>query len=227
MAVKALTFDIIGTVFDWRGTFASRVTELNVRYGRNLDPVAFAEGAHRGYASGVQAVRAGKVWKPPDEIHRESILGLLGAERAPDTGELDAFAGIWRELDPWPDARAAFDALHEHLTLAILSNVSVAVQTALTAHSHLPFDRLLSAETVKAYKPSPAMYRLAIETLALEPGEIMMVAAHNYDLDAAKEHGFKTAYVASPGECGAPNPAYDINAGNFADLARQLVSRNS
>ena len=225
MAVKALTFDIIGTVFDYMGTFSTDVVTLKQRYGLKLDPAEFARGAHNGYASGVQAVRRSGDWKPPDEILRGSITALLSVGRTPTPEEVDDFLTIWHRLEPWPDVAPAFEALHEHLTLVILSNVSVAMQSALTTNSRLPFDRMLSSEAVKAYKPSPEMYRLAIDTLKLQPEEIMMVAAHNYDLDAAKEHGFKTAYVDSPGEGGAPSPAYDINAANFTELAEQLAPR--
>jgi 2-haloacid dehalogenase len=225
VAVKALTFDIIGTVFDYMGTFSTDVVTLKQRYGLKLDPAEFARGAHNGYASGVQAVRRSGDWKPPDEILRGSITALLSVGRTPTPEEIDDFLEIWHRLEPWPDVAPAFEALHKHLTLVILSNVSVAMQSALTTNSRLPFDRMLSSEAVKAYKPSPEMYRLAIDTLKLQPEEIMMVAAHNYDLDAAKEHGFKTAYVDSPGEGGAPSPAYDINAANFTELAEQLAPR--
>ena len=222
MDVKALTFDIIGTVFDWKGTFALNVPPLNERYGLDLDPGAFAVGAHRGYASGVQAVREGGPWKTPDEILRESIVALLSANHTPAPEEVDEFLAIWRRLQPWPGVAAALNALHGRFTLAILSNVSVAVQSALKHNADLPFDHLLSAENAGAYKPNAATYQMAIDVLGLPPQQIMMVAAHNYDLDAAKEHGFKTAYVVSPSDHGEPNPAYDINAVDFTELAAAL-----
>jgi 2-haloacid dehalogenase len=219
---RALTFDIIGTVFDWRSTFTDEVASLNGRYGLDFDPAAFALGAHRGYASGVQTVRGGGPWKTPDEILRQSIVDLLSVKHTPSAEEVDDFVAVWRRLRPWPEVPQALNALHERYTLAILSNVSVAVQSALTKHSSLPFDHMLSAELAGAYKPNPAMYRLAIEKLHLPPEQILMVASHNYDLDAAKEHGFKTAFVSSPSDPGQPNPSYDFNAADFTELAEKI-----
>lgn len=102
--------------------------------------------------------------------------------------------------------------------------MSVAVQSALRERSHLPFDHLLSAETARAYKPDPATYELAIRTLGLQPQEIAMVASHTYDLDAAKSHGLRTAFVASPSDPETPRKPYDVVAADFTALARALLS---
>ncbi len=124
-------------------------------------------------------------------------------------------------------------ALHKHYRLAVLSNMSVATQTALRAHADLPFDHLLSAETVKTYKPSPAVYQMAASRLGVSPSEILMVAAHNFDLGGAKKQGFRTAFVARPGELGPggspgnhPDPSFDFNASSLIDLAEQLGKRH-
>src|ERR1700680_2945224 len=180
MAVKALTFDIIGTVFDWFGTFSARVPLLARKYGLSVDPRTFALGASDGYMAGVAAVAQGK-WTPPDEILRSSIAALLSEGRTPSEQEIDDFFNIWRALNPWADVALSLRALHSHLTLAILSNMSVATQLDLTKHAGLPFDRTLSAEAVWAYKPNPAVYQMAIARLGFKPEEIMMVAAHKYD----------------------------------------------
>jgi 2-haloacid dehalogenase len=220
MKLKALTFDIIGTVFDYHDGLAQGVGPLNTKYGLNVQGAAFADGSIAGYASGVTAPG----WTPPDTILQNVTASLLpipqlGAKAAQ---AIQDFFNLWRALPPWPDVAAGMQALHNHYSLAVLSNMSIATQTALRAHAGLPFDVLRSAETVKAYKPAPAVYQMAISSLNVSPSEILMVAAHNYDLDAAKAQGMRTAFVARPSEGGNPESSYDFNATSFIDLAQQL-----
>ncbi len=225
MAVKALTFDIIGTVFDWLGSFSTGVVPLAQEYGLSIDPLEFAEDAINGYSAGVTAVFDGGPWTPPDEILRTSITSILSAAGpAPSAVEVDDFFALWRTIDPWADVPAALYALHDHFTLAILSNMSIATQSALTDHAGLPFDRMLSAETVQAYKPNAAVYQMAISSLGLLPDEIMMVAAHQYDLTAAKAQGMRTAFVARSSEppLMPPFPAFDINVTTYGELVHEL-----
>ncbi|HME78278.1 MAG TPA: HAD family hydrolase [Mycobacterium sp.] len=170
MTVKALTFDVIGTVFDWLGSFSAGVVPLAQQYGLSIDPVAFANGAEQGYGDGVAKVVHGGAWVPPDKLLRDSIAALLAAGgRTPSANEVDNFFTLWRTLNPWADLPLALYALHDHFTLAILSNMSMVTASALMDHAGLPFDRTLSAETVHAYKPSPAVYQMAISSLGLPP----------------------------------------------------------
>jgi 2-haloacid dehalogenase len=225
MAVKALTFDIIGTVFDWLGSFSAGVVPLAQKYGLSIDPVTFANRTVDGYSARYTAVGDGGPWIPPDEILRDSITSVLSAGgHAPSANEVDDFFALWRTLDPWPDVPPALHALHDHFTLAILSNMSIATQSALMDHAGLPFDRTLSAETVHAYKPDPRVYRMAISSLGLPPSEIMMVAAHQFDLTAAKAEGMQTAFVARSSESppSTPNPANDINVTTYGELLDEL-----
>jgi len=220
MKLKALTFDIIGTVFDWPDGLAQGVGPLNTKYGLNVQGPAFADGSIAGYGYGVIAPG----WTPPDTILQNVTASLLpipqlGAKAAQ---AIQDFFNLWRALPPWPDVAAGMQALHYHYTLAVLSNMSIATQTALRAHAGLPFDVLLSAETVKAYKPDPAVYQMAISSLNVSPTEILMVAAHNFDVRAAKEQGMRTAYVARPSEKDTPTESYDFYATSFIDLAQQL-----
>jgi len=171
----------------------------------------------------------GGPWTPPDQILHSSIAALLSVGRTPSAQEIDDFFDIWGTLNPWPDVVRSLYALHSHFTLAILSNMSVATQSSLMEHAGLPFDHTLSAEAVRAYKPNPAVYEMAITRLGLKPDEIMMVAAHKYDLTAAKGQGLQTAFVARPLELGpngnvdtTPNPAYDLNVTSFTELAQKL-----
>jgi 2-haloacid dehalogenase len=229
MAIKALTFDIIGTVFDWYGSFVTSVAPLAHKYGLSLNPAAFALGAEEGYSSGVAEVSSSGKWTPPDQILLSSITALLSSQKKPSQQEADDFFNIWRSLNPWQDVTTALYALHNHFSLAILSNMSVATQSDLMGHAGLPFDHTLSAEDVKAYKPNPAVYQMAVSKLGLKPDEILMVAAHKYDLDAAKAQGMETAFVSRPLELGpggnvdtTPNPAYTFNVTSMAELAAAL-----
>jgi 2-haloacid dehalogenase len=231
MILKALTFDIIGTVFDIYDGLAQGVGPLNAKYGLNVSGAAFAAGSLAGYAEGVGRFLSGQGWTPPDAILQATTASLLpipelGA-KAPQA--IQDFFDLWRALPPWPDVAAGMQALRNHYTLAVLSNMSVATQTALRAHAALPFDKLLSGETVKAYKPDAAVYQMAISSLGVSPDEILMVAAHNFDLNAAKGEGLRTAFVARPNEQGPagspgnhPDPSFDFNATSFIDLAEQL-----
>lgn len=225
MAVKALTFDIIGTVFDWLDSFSTEVVPLAQEYALSIDPTTFANDALDGYSAGVKAVLDGAPWTPPDEILRDSITSLLSAAGpTPSAVEVDDFFALWRTLNPWADVPLALYALHDHFTLAILSNMSITTQSALMDHAGLPFDRTLSAETVQAYKPNPAVYQMAISSLGLLPDEIMMVAAHQYDLSAAQAQGMQTAFIARSSEPppNAPNPAFDINVTTYGELVHEL-----
>jgi 2-haloacid dehalogenase len=229
--LKALAFDIIGTTFDWYDSLGQGCDSLDGKYGLSLNGASYALAAEAGYADTVETVNAGGPWIAPDQILQNSVTALLPmAQLGTRAAEAVAdFFGLWRTLAPWPDVPIALHALHAKYTLAILSNMSIATQTALTEHAHLPFDRMLSAETVGQYKPSPAVYQMAIGELGIAPSEILMVAAHKYDLEAAKSQGLRTAFVARPFEMGpngavdtTPDRSFDFNATSFINLAEQL-----
>jgi 2-haloacid dehalogenase len=231
MILKALTFDIIGTVFDAYDGLSLGVGPLNAKYGLNVQDSSFASGSLAGYAAGVGRFLSGQGWTPPDAILQDATAGLLPIQqlgpKAPQA--IQDFFDLWHTLPPWPDVAPGMHALQKHYTLAVLSNMSVAAQTALRAHAGLPFDKLLSGETVKAYRPNAAVYQMAVLSLNIRPDEILMVAAHNYDLNAAKGQGFRTAFVVRPTEEGPagspgnqPDPSFDFNATSFIDLAEQL-----
>ncbi len=196
-----------------------------------MNGAAFAEGSLAEYSGRVGTVNATGVWTPPDVILQDAArdnlpLQSLGANAS---AAVEDYFLLWRALKPWPDVPAGLHALHTRFRLAILSNMSIATQSALRTAANLPFDVLLSGETVKAYKPQPEVYDMAIASLKLDPAEILMVAAHNFDLVAAKAHGFRTAFVARPQEEGPngspgnhPDPSFDFNAVSFVDLAQQL-----
>ena len=231
MNLKALTFDIIGTVFDAYDGLAQGVGPLNAKYGIGVQDAAFASGSLNGYGEGVESVLSGQGWTPPDTILQDATGALLPIQQlgAGAPHAIQDFFDLWRALPPWRDVAAGMQALHKNYALAILSNMGIATGTALRSHAGLPFDKVLSAKTVKTYKPNPAVYQMAISTLNVSPSEILMVAAHNYDLNAAKGQGFRTAFLSRPNELGPagspgnhPDPSFDFNATSLLDLAQQL-----
>ena len=233
--IKCLAFDIIGTVFDFYGSLSVSLKPLAKQYSLKIDAKAYAVEWVDGYANAVSAINSGaKTWTAPDNILKKAFAALLADDKLPPPSacELTDFLNLWRCLDPWPEVLKAMHKLHKRFKLVVLSNMGITTQTALKEHSSLPFDVTLSAETVGKYKPDPAVYHHAMSTLGLSAGEIMMVAAHKYDLKAAKSLGFRTAFVARPLERGpggnvdtTPDPSFDINATSFEDLARQLMRR--
>jgi 2-haloacid dehalogenase len=174
MQLKALTFDIIGTVFDVYDGLAQGVGPLNAKYGVSVAGAAFASGSLSGYSEGIGQVLSSGNWVPPDTILQNATRANLPVQQlgAKADAAVQDFAGLWHALPPWPDVAAGMAALHRHYTLAVLSNMSVATQSALRAHANLPFDKLLSAETVQHYKPDPAVYQMAIASLGVAASEI-------------------------------------------------------
>jgi 2-haloacid dehalogenase len=135
----------------------------------------------------------------------------------------------WGRLTPWSDTVPGLTRLARRFTVSTLSNGNRAQQTALIRFAHLPFQRMLSAEDFRHYKPDPEVYLGAASALALEPSRVMMVAAHKGDLRAAQAAGMRAAFVERPLEKGPgggadllPDPLSDVQASDFMDLADQL-----
>ena len=213
-SVKALTFDVFGTVVDWRSSITREIRELGERKGFEIDWAAFA-GAWRGlYQPGMEAVRSGKrEWTILDVLHRESLVTLLDQFGINDLSEaeIDDLNRAWHRLDPWPDTVPGMRRLHRKYPLATLSNGNVALLMNMARRAGLPWDAILGAEPTGAYKPMPAAYLGTARMLGLEPSQVMLVAAHNDDLLAARSVGFQTGFVARPNEYG-PNQKVDFKA---------------
>jgi len=232
-AVKALVFDVFGTVVDWRGSIIREGAALGRRKKLKVDWPAFADAWRAGYRPAMARVRSGELpWTKIDDLHRMILDDLL--QRFPldrlSADEIAHLNRVWHRLRPWPDARAGLAKLKRRHVIATLSNGNVALLTNLAKHARLPWDCILSAEVVRHYKPDPETYLGAAELLGVKPGELMMVAAHKDDLHAARACGLKTAFVPRPREYGpqatpevSREPAFDAHARDFNDLARQLA----
>lgn len=218
--IQALFFDTFGTLVDWRTSVIRELKWLGVRRGFDADWTQFADDWRGMYQPSMDAVRRGeREWRNLDTLHRESLITLLS--RYNITGlteaEIDDLNRVWHRLEPWPDTVEGMNRLAKRFILNPMSNGNVRLLTDLARYARLPFHLILGAEAVRAYKPLPGSYLGNAELLMLEPGQIMMVAAHNRDLAAARELGFQTAFVRRPTEYG-PGQTKDLKADSDWDI---------
>jgi 2-haloacid dehalogenase len=226
--VRALVFDVFGTVVDWRAGVAREVRRLLP----GVDAEALADAWRDRYAPSMERVRRGELpWTSLDDLHRASLDELLPEHGAPDT-PADVRAELvlaWHRLDPWPDSVEGLTRLRARYVIASLSNGNVALLVDMAKHGGLPWDTVLSAELFEHYKPDAEVYDGAARLLGLPPERVLMVAAHVDDLTAARERGLRTAYVHRPHEHGpdaAPPPPEapeaDLSVGSLTELAARL-----
>ncbi|SNS00280.1 2-haloacid dehalogenase [Geodermatophilus pulveris] len=227
MDVRALVFDVFGTVVDWRGGVAREVRRL---LGPAVDAEALADDWRGRYVPSMQRVRSGDLpWTPLDALHRASLDDVLAdagrADVGPDVREELVLA--WHRLDAWPDVLPGLTRLRRSFVLAPLSNGNVALQVDLARRSGLPWDCVLGAEVVRHYKPDPEVYDSAAQLLAVPPSSVVMVAAHVDDLAAARARGLRTAYVHRPAEFGGRvvPPSADPDADWSVDSVEELADR--
>jgi 2-haloacid dehalogenase len=231
-AVKALTFDVFGTVVDWRTTVSDEVSRLTKAKGVKIDGARFADAWRAGYKPTMDRIRRGELpWMNLDAVHRMLLDRLLGEFNVAGLteAEKDHLNRVWHRLTPWPDSVSGLGRLRKRFTVATLSNGNMALLTNLAKNAGLSWDCILSAELARHYKPDKEVYLMAADLLGLRPEQVMMVAAHKEDLRAAQSIGFKTAFVRRPLEFGPgahpdlePDPSFDILANDFNDLAGQL-----
>lgn len=231
--IEALTFDVFGTVVDWRTSVAQQVAAVGAKIGLQADWDQFADSWRQGYYSGLARINAGENdWKLVDAIHRER-LNLLLDEHGMAVGlselEKQDLNRAWHRLEPWPDSVDGLGRLKSKFIVAALSNGNVSLLTNMAKYGNLPWDCILSAELANRYKPDHRVYQRAAELLDLPGHKILMVAAHSTDLHGAKGAGLKTALVARPDEFGPgrgkdlePNPEFDLFAKDFNHLAEIL-----
>ena len=230
--IKVLAFDVFGTVVDWRSSVIAEGEQLGKAKGLNVDWAAFADAWRSIYRPYMDRVANGELpWTKLDDLHRqmlEETLARFGID-ALTNDEKEHLNRVWHRLNPWPDSAEGLRRLKSRFVITTLSNGNIALLTNMAKFAGLPWDCILSAENVKRYKPDPSVYRLVPELFELSPEQVMMVAAHEHDLQSAQKHGLRTAYVHRPMERGAgkaseipPASRYDLLADNFLALADQL-----
>jgi 2-haloacid dehalogenase len=232
MELRALTFDTYGTLVDWRGTILDELRAFGAARRLDRDWGAFLTDWKSCYRAGMDMVNSGESpWITIDTMYRRRLDELLRIHDIADVGEreVEHLNQVWWRLRPWRDSVAGLTRLRKRYIITPLSNASFAGMVHLARSAALPWDCIITAENARRYKPAPEVYRTAIELLGLRPGEVMMVAAHNYDLAAARSHGMRTAFVPRPTEYGraqstdlAPESDWDVVAKDMEDLARIL-----
>ncbi len=202
---KAILFDVFGTVVDWR---TSIIQELEVFFrnkSKEEECAKIADLWREAYMPSMNRVRKGEIkWKNLDELHYNSISKIfmdLGIENIKKE-EVRELVYAWHRLSPWPDSVEGLLALQECSIIGTLSNGNVSLLVNMAKYSKLSWDIIFSAEHFKHYKPDSEVYLGAASLLGLDPDQIMLVAAHNSDLLAAKKCGFQTTFIARPNEYG-------------------------
>lgn len=232
-SVKVLAFDVFGTVVDWRSSVIAAGEQLDNAKTLGVDWPKFADGWRAAYHPSLDRVRAGELpWTKLDDLHRISLEEILTRFEINGLSEdeKDHLNRVWHRLKPWPDSVPGLERLKKSFVITTLSNGNVSLLTHMAKHAGLPWDCILSAELVQHYKPDPEIYRLVPDLFDLSPERVMLVAAHEHDLQAARKQGLRTAYVHRPLEHGPEKasliPAadqYDLMAKDFLDLADQLA----
>jgi 2-haloacid dehalogenase len=231
--IRVIACDIFGTTVDWYTGVATQLAEVLGPLGIDLDPGEFANRWRDQYGPSMQRVRTGeRGWANLDQLHRESLDGLLdeyGVADAVDEAARVRLTRAWHRLPAWDDTVAGLARLRTRYLVTTLSNGGFALLTNLVKTAGLPFDCVLSAELFRHYKSDPEVYRGATELLDVAPAEVLMVAAHKWDLAGAAAAGLQTAFVERPGEKGphraadrAADVTSDYAASSFTELADQL-----
>lgn len=230
--VKALGFDVFGTVVDWRSSIIREGQALGRAKGLDVDWEAFTDAWRGLYQPALEKVRSGAMpWTRLDDLHRMSLDRLLEDFKIKglSAAEVEHLNRVWHRLDPWPDSVPGITRLRKKYVLATLSNGNIALMVNMAKRAGLPWDAILGAEPARAYKPQPEAYLRTADFLGLRPDECMLVAAHNADLAAAARVGFRTAFVRRPTEYGPTqtrdiraDPSWDAVAESMVDLADKL-----
>jgi 2-haloacid dehalogenase len=229
--VKALFFDVFGTLVDWRGGVARDAQAVLEPLGHELDWLAFADAWRGEYQPAMEEVRAGRIpFAKLDVLHRrnlERILPKFGLADLPEK-TLTRLNFAWHRLDAWQDVPRGLHLLKRRCLLAPVSNGNISLMVDLARRNNLPWDAILGSEIAGDFKPKPRVYLAAAEAFDLAPSACMMVAAHTNDLLRAAECGLRTAHVARPNEAGegrgegAPSQPMDLAVASLPELADRL-----
>lgn len=230
--IKAIVFDTFGTVVDWRGSIIADLTAWGRTQGLDIDWGDVVDRWRDRYNPQKARVRSGELpWTNLDELHLEALklvfkemgLALL------DEGRMLHINKVWHRLNGWVDSSAGLHRLKKKFIIGPLSNANVAILVNMAKHADLPWDNVFSCELFQHYKPDPETYLGVCKLLYLPPDAVMMCAAHNYDLAAARSLGLRTAFIPRPTEYGPAQETdlkaeqdWDYVAADMGDLATQL-----
>jgi len=225
-SVKALVFDTFGTIVDWRSSIIEEGTAWGKAKGLEIDWAHFADRWRAGYAPAMNKVRKGELpWTKLDDLHRmilDPLLVEFGIKGLTEE-EKDHWNRVWHRLKPWPDSVAGLTRLKKKYTIAPLSNGNIGLINDMAKHSGLPWDVILGAELVRHYKPDREVYISAADFLGLKREEVMMVAAHSGDLNAACDCGLRTGFIYRPNEYGPGGRADKAKPGDFDVVSTDAI----
>ena len=226
--IKALTFDVGGSIFDWQTATRQAVQALADARGVAVDDAGFTMTWRRRMFEELSRVRSGELpWQNADQLHRAVLDELADAHPQLELSEADRdeLNRAWHRMGVWDDVPAALEQLREHYIVSTLTVLSLSIVVDSSRHAGIDWDAYLSCEFLGAYKPDPSVYLTAARLLGAQPDEVMMVAVHPGDLLAAQRAGLKTAYVKpklwEPGAEG-PTDVFDMSADDYGALARRL-----
>jgi 2-haloacid dehalogenase len=225
--IRALFFDVFGTLVDWRGSIAREVARLELK----ADGGAFADAWRGEYQGAMERIRAGgRGYVKLDVLHRENLDRILPRFGLEGMGEVEraSLNLVWHRLDAWPDVVAGLVASREKFLLAPMSNGNISLMADMARHNGFHWDAILGSELARDYKPKPSVYLAGCSAFDLPPAQCMMVAAHSSDLAAAAALGLKTAHIARPDEHGpgigeaVPEVPVDLAVRDLIQLAEAL-----
>jgi len=231
MDLRGILFDTFGTLVDWRGSLVEMLGAWGAERGVSADWAKLADTWRGEYAPSMDRVRKGELpWTPLDALQRESLARLapqFGLQL--DDEALDRLTLFWHRLRPWPDSAHGLERLRHRFLLAPLSNGNVSLLADLARYAGLPFDAVFGADVFEHYKPDPETYLGACRLFSAPPERVMMCAAHNKDLAAARRLGLRTAFIVRPAEHGSgqtsdltPAEDWDVVASSVEELADRL-----
>jgi 2-haloacid dehalogenase len=202
--IKVIAFDVFGTVVDWHGSVSREVAAMNL----GVDPDQFALAWRAGYKPAMAEVMNSGEWVILDVLHRrilDKVLHDFALDALPEA-ERQQLNLVWHRLDPWPDSVAGLTRLKSKFIICSLSNGNIGLLTEMAKNASIPWDCILCAENFNKYKPHPDTYLGVARTFAIEPGQVMLAAAHHSDLESARKCGLETAYIERPFEYGRAEP---------------------
>lgn len=227
---RAILFDVFGTVVDWRGSLIDSLKRFGAERGLDFAWDRVTDRWRAKYWPKMDLVRRGEIkWTILDEIHRMGLVEVLDEFKIPALPDRDIgfLTECWHRLAPWPDAVEGLRLLRKKFIIGPLSNGNVSLMVDLAKFAELPWDVVFGCDLFRHYKPDPETYLGACGLLNLRPDQVMLVAAHNYDLTAARKLGLRTAFIPRLTEYGSAQTtdlkaeqAWDVVASDFVDLAR-------
>lgn len=235
--LKALLFDTFGTVVDWRSSLIEAFSQFGQSRQLDVDWPKLVNQWRAAYWPSMDNVRKGKqAWTTLDELHRAALVKLLPAFKLEQLSQndVDELTRLWHRLNPWPDARPGLARLRTVFLIGPLSNGNFSLMVELNKFANLGWDFIFGSDIFRHYKPDSETYLGACSLLGLAPAQVMMVAAHNYDLHAARSFGLRTGFVPRPTEYGPsqtkdlePEGPWDVVATDLENLAEQLIENHS